>query len=171
MAGGIRINIKLKDMTRLVIIIISYFIVLNIQAQEQKMEFSDHLSDLDCLSSIAKDGIEKQIWDIKELTERNDSCSNYISLRTFELKADTLIIKRKEDQELSKLIETILTIENDSVAIARFIINEAIDYTNGKAGKHLVKEELKELSTPISIKFVYNGQKIKIDFVSQMKKN
>lgn len=158
-------------MTKFTIIIISLLTVFNVQAQKQRIDFSELLTDLECLSSVVKKGIEKQTWDISQLTEKNDSCSNYISSRKFELKTDTLIITRTENQEISKLMETRLTIENDSLAIARFILKEPIDYTKGKAGKLLTKEELKDLPEYISIKFIYNGQKMKVDFFSELKTN
>jgi len=158
-------------MTRLVLIIISFFAVLNVQGQKQRIDFSELLADLDCLSSIVKKGLKNQTWDLKQLTEKKDSCKNYKSIREFELKADTLIITRKENQESANIIETRLTIENDSLVIARFIPKEPIDFPKGKIGKLLTKEELGKIPEYISIRFIYNGQKINVDFFSDLKTN
>lgn len=156
-------------MTRLALIIISFFTIFNVQAQKQRMDFSDLLADLECISSIAKKGLENQTWDLKQLTKKTDSCINYTSVRKFEIEADTLIMTRTEKQEISNLKETRLTIENDSLVIARFFLKEPIDFSKGKTGKLLTKEELEELPGYISISFIYNGQKMKVDFFSDLK--
>ncbi len=155
-------------MTRLALIIISLFVLINVQGQNQRMDSSELLTEMDCFSSIVKKGLENKTWDLKNLTNKTDSCGNYISVRKFEVKNDTLIIVRTDNQESSNLIESRLTIENDSLVVARFILKKTIDYTKVKAGKHLTTEELEELPGFISIKFIYNGQKMKIDFFSEL---
>lgn len=153
-------------MTRLALIIISFIALFNVQGQNQRMDLSELFADMDCLSSIVKNGLENKTWDLKNLTNKTDSCRNYISVRKFELKTDTLIITRVENENSSNLLESRLTIENDSLVIARFIPKEPIDYTKGKAGKLLTEEELKGLPGYISISFIYDGHKMKIDFFS-----
>jgi len=156
-------------MTRFAIVIISLFSVLNLQGQKQRMDFSELLTDMECLSNIVKNGLKTQNWDLNQLMAETDSCSNYIAIRKFELRTDTLIITRIENQESSKIMETRLTIENDSLVIARFIPKEPIDFSKGKTGKLLTKDELEKLPDYISIRFIYDGQKMKVDFFSDLK--
>ncbi|MBN2648418.1 MAG: hypothetical protein JXR50_01610 [Prolixibacteraceae bacterium] len=151
-------------MTRLTLIIISFFIISNVQGQKQQGNFSELFADLECLSNIVEKGLKNQTWDLKQLMEKKDSCENYMAVRRFELKTDTLIITRKEKQENFNLRESRLTIENDSMVVAKFFLNEPIDFSKGKVGKLLTKEELEELPGFISIRFIYNGHNMQVDF-------
>lgn len=145
------------------------FCFLGVQGQNNSGQFAGFLVDLECLTSIVKQGINNQSWILDNLYEESDTCAQYSSIRKFEVKNDTLVITKIEEPESNKLKEIRLTIQNDSLVLVTLLLKENDTAIQGKSRKLKPKYENQEFPAELKIRFVYVEGRMKIDFFSKNK--
>jgi hypothetical protein len=140
----------------------SLFIILSIFTRGQE-SLNTAFDKFDCLFSTMVQGLNNGHWDTTRFYENKTDCKDYFNNRILEIRNDTLIITKRENniQSSDDFVGIKAVILSDSLIKAAIYLEDKL---NGKAARRLNRKNKTDKTLPLFLKIEKQGDSSKVSF-------